>query len=371
MSISLFTKPYLIKLQILLCALAMSVLVLQTHSSDDFWIASYTGIGLRWTAITALIVIAIGILGRVRHQPFTLSALATLVILLILEGIFSSISLPYGYGSSYQARIWNYRHWHVNSFGLRGSEPVKGESAIIYLGDSYSAGQAISSESSVFNRIAHRDLMACKPELEAIHISAPGMNTHMQAEYLPEIISATNCDVKCLVWQYLGNDILSDQQSKGQRAVSNQAPSKWWVALKSTSALVSFVAMHFPPCAGVGHIERYAPLYDSEEIWRDHQQEMDEIINSMRQKHVPMVVVLFPFNGVEQSASHSIYLDKVASFFKSRDVPVIGLDQVYTAIPIADQLASRYDGHPSERVHQAVGKLVGEWLVDHLGKGCR
>ena len=116
------------------------------------------------------------------------------------------VSYPFGSGDAYAGQLFNYKYWKpINSDGFRDENFSKNENAIIFLGDSFTAGWGIKDTKNRFSEITEKELN--DKELKFYNIGQYGADSKIEFENLKKIHKKYTPKCKKLVLQVLYNDI--------------------------------------------------------------------------------------------------------------------------------------------------------------------
>jgi hypothetical protein len=132
-----------------------------------------------------------------------ISALMFLIIFLLLEAVFSFIPRSHHAEISYASIIWEKRFYHLNDQGFRDTliaQKNKNKPALVFLGDSFTAGYGLNKESQRFSNLAAK-AFGSKYEYYNLGVKATGIK-----EQFPNLSLIENPE-KVLVYQIYINDL--------------------------------------------------------------------------------------------------------------------------------------------------------------------
>lgn len=161
------------------------------------------------TVITVLLVLHGLLLKNIvqknqdKKGNYPLSIISISLIIIIVELIFSFIGKSHHVEITYSSIIWQKRHYHLNSNGFRDAEFTfkNGQKpALVFLGDSYTAGYGINKTENRFSDIVGQKL-SDKFEYYNLGVKATGLKNHRA--YLEHV---SNKD-KILIYQIFINDL--------------------------------------------------------------------------------------------------------------------------------------------------------------------
>jgi hypothetical protein len=284
----------------------------------------------------------------------------SLLCLLALELIAMYLPRSHGVGYAYASRNWFGYFWSTNELGYR-DKPVRDldpyKPTIALVGDSFTAGHGIRSEGDTFagqlrTRLAGR--------VEVLNLGRLASDTSDELERLQEHPSR----VDLLVLQYFGNDIEKAAAAAGVdfsqvfQPYHDVGPVAKAALLRSY--LLNYAYWLFPHGDTLAYMDALFGAYRDQAILARHLEDLGRFVAYARERNIPLVVVLFPFlTDLERSRE---YVEPVADFLVGRNVPVIDVTDLVSALPARSRIVNSNDAHPSVLVHT----LVADALSEHM-----
>jgi len=267
---------------------------------------------------------------------------------------------------------WYQRHVVYNNFFKRDrdfkAEKPDGTIRIGMLGDSITFGQGIANPEDRFSNILQKKLQESGINAETYNLGVPGLDSHEEIKVYDEL-SHLNFDV--IVWQYYLNDIQPADKGEPAKIISQGTYTndlaRW---LNENSAFFDFLYWRFSSKYSTTFAQldtHYLSMYADESILKSHEEELSKFIKEIKEQNKQVVVIIFPFIeliGPNYPASeiHS----KLQSYFKSQDVKTIDLLDDLRNSNWQDLVASKFDTHPNEKVHNLAAKRLYEEIYSEF-----
>lgn len=297
-------------------------------------------------------------------QNIIISLLTFFIILMLAEIYFKLFFVQSdGWNQTLASKNWFKQYWQLNSLGYRDEEWDQAEAQtrrkILVLGDSFAAGQGVENIQDRFSNLLGAKL---GNEYLVMNISTPALSTPDEIArvkgfpYKPDI----------LILQYFINDIRSAAQQRGFFSKSiDLAPGPILKPLVDNSYALNFIywrAMRMLPVVWQGDDFAWTQAaYNDAGVWWAHQQELLTIYNGAVSEDVKLVVVVFP-SMLDVTRSREV-TDKVVTFFKERQTPVLDVADMLQGLPPNQLVASPMDAHPNEWVHKQVAEKLYELIL--------
>ncbi|MBI2010521.1 MAG: SGNH/GDSL hydrolase family protein [Candidatus Chisholmbacteria bacterium] len=343
-----------------------------------YFVRDFKWYGIVLVATLAVAVATILLLGKQKKfsKKTTNSLLAlmasitTLVIVFIIgEAYFRYVyDQSDGIGFLLVNQKWHDRHIIFNSDFRRDQEFVidkkPNEYRLAVIGDSITFGMGIKNPEDRFSNILETQLNQKYPSVTVYNLGLSGTDTN---EQIDDFLGLDFFDFDLVVWQYYFNDIntatTSAQISKlvGEKKRLTYSPllRKFF----DSSFLADFLYWRFTTTYDHtfrSFIESDLKLYHDPSILDGHKRSIEKFINTLHQRQVPIVVILFPL----------LYSDDIREFSADEYATMLELFTAFGAdatINFAEALApykteklkaSIFDQHPNEFVHQKAADLL-------------
>ena len=297
-----------------------------------------------------------------------LSITTLIIFVLIIESIFMFVSYPFGSGDAYAGQLFNYKYWKpINSDGFRDENFSKNENAIIFLGDSFTAGWGIKDTKNRFSEITEKELN--DKELKFYNIGQYGADSKIEFENLKKIHKKYTPKCKKLVLQVLYNDI--DPYLKNEMECNHNLQTlenTKTLGFKNGFYLINFLDNFFPNSSqksiikGCDYESKLKEGYSDSSIYNKMFIYHDSIINFCKKQNIKPIVVYFPFMEDLNYDSKLNIGKRFKDYFKSKNVDFIDIKKNISQLTINQRKASKMDAHASEKVHEIVGRIVANKL---------
>lgn len=290
-----------------------------------------------------------------RAKTTAVSSLLPLGLLIFLELLFMFIPRSHNVGYTYASRIWSENYWHpINSYGFRDSEPTPSDSAIIFTGDSYTAGHGIRQAEKRFSNLAAKALK----NRSCINIGMNGQDTRAAYATLLSFVAKSGIRPSVIVLQYFGNDIEQAAYSTGMRFTGfkplQEASRFTGVAIKC-SYLYNYFFWSIPRGDTKSYVKFLEKAYQSDTVRKVHETDLARFIDYAHANKAELIVIIFPFMQ-DPEGSKKLYGNHIADFFGKQGIKTIQVADLLTGSGLApaDRVVNNNDGHASEKVQELV-----------------
>jgi hypothetical protein len=299
----------------------------------------------------------------VRVKNLLTTAFSIFVLVLFLEFTFMFIPKSHSAGITLAERIWVFLYWHpTNSFGFRDHDlptPDSQDQYVVVVGDSFTEGHGIR-----FIENRYTDLLQARlgNPFRVLNLGQSGSDSRRQYETL----ETSPIDPDVVVLQYFGNDIEQACRETGKLFVGFQYYTDvpgFARYLVTNSFFLNFVYWLLPHDAGENRYAAYfADCYGDVDVVEAHLRDLDLFVEYSIERHVPLLVLIFPFLE-ENTDAVNRYVPLVGSYFEARGVPVISVADLIQSLSPSDRVVSRSDGHASTKVHEEAAKALFAWFL--------
>lgn len=319
---------------------------------------------------------------KVKLTNYCTTLLTVLILLTVLEGVFTWVPQSNRRPSSLASRNWFFYYWETNELGYRDNEilEVDGDqdTNVMVLGDSYVAGHGLKHPANRFSNI----LQTLLPEDHKVYnLGKNGANTLHELENL----RSYPIEPDVLIFSHYVNDIIYLEQGK-TAAVEPIAP-KYLEADVAESYLISHsYLLNFAYWKGLAIFTRVGPwlmsqlgysaeevnelsgnsiyglyndYYRKKDLLNQHLQTLQMIIDHCAAKEIKLMLLLFPHSSEYQLDHSEQYVNQpLDSFFQVNKVPVVNTYPILKQLPYNERIVSHVDTHPSIKVNDLVAKVV-------------
>jgi len=291
-----------------------------------------------------------------------MSGYVVIIMILILEGVFSIVPKSNGSGHSYGAKLWFRYYWRpMNSYAFRDEEPQNHKKTIFFVGDSFTAAQGINSIEDRFSNLVGKQLEG----YQAITLAVNGADTRREYSLMRDFIDKSGITPDVIVLNYFGNDIDKVAMSKGLNFEGIQPYEhlgKIPLFFIEGSYLVNFLYWSFPHASAEGYIAFLEKAYNDSAIFQAHKKDLKQFIYYANEHDIKMYVTIIPFMQ-DVEFSNVLYGNKISTFFKNNQVETIDLGTTISDIDANERTINANDGHASKLVH----KRFSEKLIEVIG----
>lgn len=268
------------------------------------------------------------------------------------------------------AQKWHQRHVVFNSHFRREkkeftSQKSLDEFRIGVIGDSITFGIGIENPADIYTNILERKLRAEGINAVVYNLGISGIDTKDEIKDFHNL-EAENLKFDMLVWEYFLND--NDELSSGpktQITLNSKTRLSNYPVIKS---LVdhSFFADFIYWRLSTRYDQTFQSLsdidlqqYHNQALLQTHQALIRDFIQELHYKHIPIIVMPFPFipsDTIRRQAKTEYNL--MYTFFAQQPTELINVDDLFAPYPVSQLKASRFDHHPSEFAHQLVAEKL-------------
>jgi len=323
-------------------------------------------------------------IGVKRRKSFFVNILlltVTLTICLVVAEIFARLLYQdvttTGDYSSYFTYRWISKHPPViNALGFREREITKQKAAgvyrIIVIGDSFTYGQGILDDvrfTSIIERRLNNAQLKDAKIYEVLNFGKPGAATIDHINFLDSVLEL-NPDFILLQW--LPNDVEGHDLSarpKPYRLIPSDYVSGW---LHKNSALFYLIKTGLNVLqTQLGLIESYDDSMlkrfadpESKDSRRANR-EMDEFILRVKDKNIPLGIVMFPTlidtGGDVENFSYGFLFDRVFEVCHREAIQCLDLRPALSSVSPASKLwLHQFDAHPSPLTNEVAAEAILE-----------
>lgn len=331
---------------------------------ETFFVGLYPArllvLALAALALFAAFAVRVGWPGhRLLGRRFEVVAFTIALVLVLLEAAFMFVGQTHNVGYTLATRIWWDRHWGPeNSLGYRDVEPVRApdKKLVFLVGDSFTAGAGLARRADRYGDV----LAARRPDLQVMNLGHCGDDTVVEFEHL----QAHPLRPDVVVLQYYPNDIDGAAVRCGHEPPTphpyEDIPSVKLRYLVRASFLANFVYWQFPHGDGASYEQFLARMLADERVAAQHHQDLARFCAWAQERHVPLVVVLFPaLEDLEWSRKATAGVKQV---FAEHGVPVLDVAERIGDLGLDERRVNHHDGHASALVHRRVGEALAELL---------
>ena len=283
---------------------------------------------------------------------------------LVAESYFRFVSIETdAFGMSLPARRWFAIYAPLNSLGCRDVEwtvqKPPGVRRVAFVGDSFTYGWGIENPPDTFaGRVQAMFDTQSPGAVQVLNVAKPGWDSGAELQPVKDMIDLYRVDE--IVLCYIPNDI---EKLLPRTADFDpiRPPEPTLFNVSSSCLLEHLYYRMWVPRAGTvsGYHDWLADGFANEEIWRRHQQQLDDMIRYCHERNVTFRAVLLPFirTGGQKYQAKAIHA-RLRQFFEAQQVPVVDLLPVVAARPASDLVVNGYDAHPNELAHKLFAEVI-------------
>lgn len=301
-----------------------------------------------------------------------------LFFLLIFSLTFSAFELYFRYiydqsdglGFLQVNKKWHERHVVYNSSFYRDREfkieKREGELRIAVVGDSLTFGAGVKNTNNRFSDLLEKKLKESGKDASVYNFGVSGIDTAGEIDIYKNKVRIFNPDI--VILQYYLNDIQTDNSEAAKIFQENSKRSRFITSLSDNSYLFDFLywRLNSKYAKTFGQLNNsYLSQYSDEKKFEDHKKLLGEMLSLVNEDKKKVVVIIFPLlNAVGENYPAVSVHTKLGEYFRSENTEVIDLLQDVSGIKSRELVASRFDAHPNEMVHN----LAAEKLYDSVLK---
>ena len=292
-------------------------------------------------------------------QRVCATLLAGSLAVLFLEVAFMFVPRSHNVGYTLASGIWFADFWgKPNALGYRDVEHQRepGKKLVFTVGDSFTAGGGLRSVASRFSNLLQQQ----QPSLQVLNLGMNGADTIGEFRHLVE--HPLQPDVVVLQWGV--NDIEGAILRAGHQvpafAPYQDMPSVKLRWLVRSSYLANFAYWAFPHSDLLAYEQQLERMLVDPKVLQLHLQDLQQFVDYATQRHVQLVVVLFPMlHDLEKSRP---MIAPVRALFTQQGVPVIEVADLVQDMSPSSRMVSSQDAHPSVRVNELVAEALSRVL---------
>jgi hypothetical protein len=288
--------------------------------------------------------------------------MSVIAFLICLEILFMFIPRSTVHGT-YSTRNWFRWYWKpLNSLGFRDKEPDSARPYILFLGDSFTAGQGINDIRDRFSDIvgSHSD------RYNSINIGRLGADTRAEFKTLKGFMNRFHKKPPKLVLQFYENDIIGIIRDSAFLPTPSQ-DSMIFLKRKDPvtrflvrgSFLVNYFYWSIPKDPGYDYLSYMRAAYDHPRAYPLLLASLRNIVDLCRENSIELYVVVFPFmTKVEES--REIYTDRIIHYFKDQGVHTVDVGELVLDMKPGERVVNTNDRHASVEVNRRVAGALNK-----------
>jgi hypothetical protein len=317
---------------------------------------------LFWVLVESLKLFKLLFIDRPRNKfasNFATVLLSIFILFLLLEAAFMFIPRSHSADYTLASRLWYKKYWEpVNSLGFRDREPNNDKLAMLFVGDSFTAGHGLKSVYDRFSDIVGKTRAT---QYNAINIGRPNLDTRSEFDVMRNFLYATRIKPDIIVLQYFGNDIEGAAARQGWIFDGFKPPddmNKFILFIGSGSYLFNYLYFLFPrEYLGSSYITFLRHAYQNDNILLDHKNDLQLFIDYAGQNSIRLIAVVFPFLA-DIEMSNALYVNDVVEFFEANNVTTINVSTLAEDIPLTERMVNINDSHASKKLNGMVAKEI-------------
>jgi hypothetical protein len=301
--------------------------------------------------------------------------LGNALVFLCMSGILAMAAESYlrfvavhtdAFGMSLPAQRWFALHTRLNSLGCRDEEwsidKPPGIRRIAFVGDSFLYGWGIERVADRFtDRLQGMFDKHGPGRVQIMNVAKPGWGTGDQIQPIRDMIDVYGADE--IVLCYVPNDI--EKLIQRTEDFDPTKPPDYSFFNPDSSPLLDYLyrRLYLPFKPTVRHYHDWlADGFADPDIFRQHMDQFQQIIEDCRNRNVTFRVVLFPFlvTSGEKLQSEQLH-GTLRLLLEQADVEVIDLWAVLVrgrGLDLHDYVVNSLDAHPNEAAHAIFAEVI-------------
>ncbi|MBI2598626.1 SGNH/GDSL hydrolase family protein [Candidatus Curtissbacteria bacterium] len=259
---------------------------------------------------------------------------------------------------------WHARHVVFNSDFMRDrnfENKKDGTARICALGDSITFGGGIKRVEDRFSNLLQKKLRDSGRSVEVYNLGRSGYDTEAEIRVYKET-EFLKCDI--IVWEYFLNDIQPEDTTTGAPIIARASQTAKVISFFSNYSYF-FDYLYWKLSAryektfqqlGTADLDRY----QEEQTLQRHEKIITAFLNDLKSDREKVVVIIFPFVNLLPDYPAAGAHQLMAEVFKSGGAEVIDLLDDLKNQKSRDLIASKFDFHPNEYVHQLAAEKLFE-----------
>lgn len=293
-----------------------------------------------------------------RTKNILLLVSSIIICLLLLEILVRNLDFTTGTGVGKTQKRWMQKYWTLNALHFRDypldKDVLPGKRPIFFLGDSLTEGHGVKFDETYYFQV-RKELPATD---YAFNLGQLGASTKTEEQIYHKFIQDTGIKPNVVVHQYFVNDIddYIDQAQPAPLPPVLQFFSKY-------SELVDLIASYWSVTNfSDKYVKSLDQAYNTPGILQKHLTDINRLHDAIRADGSSVYFIVFPFLGSEELLTRSTgYLEKIEKNFLencSHGDFLITAENLATKLPPVDRVASKFDAHPSPKLHALVGEQI-------------
>lgn len=307
-----------------------------------------------------------------RKKILTACAFTIFVIILTFSACESYLRYRYdvsdGLGFLKVSKKWEKRHVILNNEFQRDrnfeEEKKEGVTRIGVLGDSIAFGGGIEDINNRFSNILEKKLKDAGKKVEVYNLGRPGYDTSNEIIVYDEF-KHYNFDI--IVWEYFVNDAQPGSDSTGTPIIENSSKKSKLVSfISDRSYFFDFMYWRLSSkYQKTFKALRTADIaqYSNEPVLNQHKKDIETLLGKMKEQNSKVVVIMFPSN-ILLGPDYPTYIhEMMGKHFSQNGAQFYDLLQDVKDKDGKTLMASKFDPHPNEIVHEIAGEKLYELLL--------
>lgn len=281
---------------------------------------------------------------------------------IVVEGYFRfAYDASNGFGIISTHARWMKRNVRLNSGFFRDEKeylPLKGKSNLVFLiGDSVQVGQGIRYEETVA-ALLQEEL----GNYSFMNIAKPGINTDFQNTLL-ELLLDGGYRPELVILNYVLNDIDHGNRLASSYYLRNISLFTKLHFLRFTYSAQFLYAWSLAGKIGQDYEEMLIAAYNGAPF-EEHAKKLLELLGLAKSIGARNFVVLWPVTPVQLHEEWNAARKKVIDFLKEEQIEFVDLYPLISGMSPSEQMANRFDHHPSGMVHGIAAHAIADRISD-------
>jgi len=305
---------------------------------------------------------------KIKTSKFLFFSIYSFILAFIIIEITLRLIPPIPVGNNIGAfgKNWNFKFWKpINSLGYRDYEVNlnKKKKLIVFLGDSFTAGQGVLFEETYAFNIKNK----FSQKFDTVNLGVNGSSTSMQKSNYTSFLEKYKKSPDIVVYQYFGNDIQDfiDVKSCRPKKPENRLINKLNYLKNKVSNHSFLIGLYsgiftrgdFKSC----YIDRLKNAYKNEKIFNLHVEQIKDLIKNFHDRNTRVILIIFPFLNSDKLIQESkfLYINKIKKIFKescNKKDRFYDTSLAALSLKVKNRVASFMDAHPSSELHKLISK---------------
>lgn len=331
--------------------------------SDSFLVLFYAS---KVSIILGLLILHFFLLKKIvrsndkKKANYGLSMISLSTVILLIELAFSFVAKSHHVEITYSSIIWQNRYYQLNSDGFRDSEISRkniNKSALVFIGDSYTAGYGTNNPKNRYSDIVGHKLSS-KYEFYNLGVKATGLKSHK------EFLNLIKNENKILIYQIFIND-LDDYCYRNQPLYDIYSNfCKYDFIWAKSMFLLNYIYFTYPNKKIVDDYYSYFSKCNlSDDVINNYLNDLTNTLSDAKNLfgYDKIFIMIMPTLG-DISASIKFESNVYKRISEQSNIQVIEIHNELSKLHIRERIVNRNDTHASIIANQLIANKILNYI---------